>query len=239
MHEIAMITDSQINAVANARANYEYNNSSHRKTERKFANMLPVMDSFLLGASTTGSLGTKVVSGGKELADWGIFIGLAHLYRKTINKIVNNSETLQNFKEDSPVAFNLANTALGVTVCCSGAYYIKKGYQKFIAPHISKDVKDAPQNLADKIDKSSIGKSINEGMKNFAKNYPKITNGLKIAAVWTLPIVCVGILATWITDMVKANNVKKTTQKELEGLRLAAAQQLAMQNSVQENDNNE
>lgn len=234
MQELALATDSQIRNIANARANYEYNSSPNRKIERKVANMLPVMDSFLIGASTKGSLGTKVVSGGKELVDWGIFIGLAHLYGKTVKNIVNNSETLKDFKENHPVAFNLANTALGVTACCSGCYYIKKGYQKFIAPHISQKVKNLPQNVADDIDNSGIGKSINEGMKNFAKNYPKITKGLKIAAVWTLPIVCAGLLITWVTDMVKANNIKKTTQKELEELRLSAAQQLAMQNISEE-----
>lgn len=230
MNEIAFATDSQLRNIASTKANYDYATSPHRKTERKVANMLPVMDSFILGATTKGSLGTKAVSGGKELIDWGIFIGLANIYRKAVNGAVNNSESLQNFKENHPVAFNVSNALVGTAACLSGVYYIKKGYNKFIAPHISQKFKDMPKNIADQIDNSGIGRSINNGMKTFASKYPKITKGLKIGAIWALPVVCIGILATWISDMAKANNTKKSTLNELKAMRLASAQQLALEN---------
>lgn len=232
MNEIAFATDAQLKNIATAKANYDYASSPNRKTERKFANMLPVMDSVLIGASTQGSLGSKVVSGGKELTNWGIFIGLSYLYNKMMGKLVKNSDTLQNFKENSPVAFNVANVAVGVTACCSGLYYIKKGFNKFVAPHLSKGVKDFPKNLADNIDDSSFGKRINAGLANFAKDYPKITKGLKIAAAWTLPILCAGLLITWIADLAKINKNKNTTLKNLEDARLAATQQIAVENMM-------
>ena len=232
MNEIAFATDSQLRNIASAKANYDYASSPNRKTERKFANMLPVMDSILIGASTKGSLGSKVVSGGKELADWGVFIGLAYLYNKMIGKLVKNSDTLQDFKENSPVAFNVANAAVGVTACCSGLYYIKKGFNKFIAPHLSTGVKNFPKSLADNIDDSSFGKRINKGMAEFANNYPKITKGLKIAAVWTLPVLCAGLLITWVADLAKINKNKKATLKNLEDARLTATQQIAIENMM-------
>ena len=231
MQEIALATDSQLRSIARAKASYEYNSSPHRKTEKKFANMIPVMDSFLMGASTQGTLGQKVVSGGKDMADWGIFIGLAYLYNKAVNKIVGKSETLQNFKENSPAAYGIANVALGATTCMSGLYYIKKGYQKFIVPHLPKNIKNAPENIAKGIDDSSFAKTINNSMKNFAKNYPNITKCLRTGAVWALPVLSLGFIAVWVVDLIKANGTQKRTLKELEAARLAAAQQLAMQNN--------
>ena len=234
MQEIAMATDAQLRAAAQSKAYGDYAKSPRRKAEYNFATMLPVMDSFLVGATAPGSLKNKVLTGGKQLKDWGIFLVVANLYHSAINKIVSKSETLQNFKENSPFAFGITNTVLGVTAGISGIHLVNKGCQKFISPIIPQQVKEFTKGLANSMDNSSVGQSVNEGMKRFAKNYPKITKTFGVAAVWTLPILCLGMMGVMAYDAIKAKFTENRTYKELEGARLAAAQQLAMQKQGEE-----
>ncbi len=229
MQELALATDSQLRSIARTKANYEYNNSPKRKTETNFAIMLPVMDSFLLGAGTKGSLGSKVVAGGKQLKDWGIFLAVTHLYNKAVNKMVEKSQTLQNFKENSPTAFGVANIALGVTAGVSGIHYINKGFQKFVSPLIPKGIKNAAKGLIESTDSSSLGKAVNKGMKNFTKNYPKLSKTLNVAVTWAMPVLCLAFLTSMAIDAVKAKASENETFKKLSDARLAAAQELAAQ----------
>ena len=147
MQELAQATDAQLRSIAQYKSLNDFANSPNRKTESSFAKVLPVMDSVLVGASTQGSLGKKIVSGGKQLKDWGIFLAVTGLYHKAIDKIVSKSETLQNFRDNSPFAYGIANTVLGVTAGISGVHYVNKGFQKYIAPHIPKSVKNAVGNF--------------------------------------------------------------------------------------------
>ncbi|MBQ7450723.1 hypothetical protein IJS77_04835 [bacterium] len=237
MEEIAFATDAQLKNIAQYNARREFANSPKRKSEAKFANMLPVMDSFLTGATAKGSLSTKIITGGNELKDWGIFILATSLYNKAVNKIVSKSETLQNFRENSPVMYGVANTALGVATGFSAIKYVNKGYQKFIAPLIPQKFKDSLKGFVDSADTTKIGKSINRGMQNFATKYPKITRGLGIVGKLALPVLCLGYITSLVIDVCKAKSKGEKTFEELKEARLMAAQQLASQNMPQETKN--
>lgn len=227
MQELAMASDAQLKSLAQYKSQSDFASSPNRKVESSLATAIPLMDSFLVGASAQGSLKKKVLTGGKQLKDWGIFLAVTGLYRKAIDKIVSKSETLQDFKQNSPFAYGIADTVLAVTAGISGVHYINKGYQKFIAPHIPEKVKSFARNIFNSTDESSIGKSINNGMKTFAKNYPKITKTLSTATKWALPLICLGVMGALAIDMIKAKVTEKNTYKQLEQARLAAAQQLA------------
>ena len=234
MQEIAFATDTQLKDIARYSARKEFANSPKRKSEKKFANMLPVMDSFLYAATADGSLSQKVMAGGKQLKDWGIFIIAANLYNKAINRIVNKSETLQNFRDNSPVAYGVANTALGVTAGLSAVRWVNALGRKFIAPLIPQKAKDLAKAVAESTDTGTIGKAINNGMKNFATKYPKITKSLGFVGKWALPLLSLGYLASLAIDVFKTKSTEKKIYNELNNARLAAAQQLAVQN-MQEN----
>ena len=230
MREIAMATDSQLRDIAREKANYDYATSPRRKVENKFANAIPVMDSLLTAAATKGTLKEKVLSGGNQLKDWGIFLAVTHCYNKAINKIVDKSETLQNFRDNSPFAYNFVNTALGVTAGISGIHYINKGYQKFVAPLIPKSIKNAAKDLINSTDESSIGTAINKGMKNFSKKYPKITNGFSTAAKFAMPVLCIAFMTSMVIDAIKTKSKENKIFKDLSDARLSAAQDLAAKN---------
>lgn len=230
MHELALASDSQLRYIAQSKANYEYATSPKRKAERNFATMLPVIDSFLTGAETKGTIGKKAAAGGLRLKDWGIFIAVTSLYNKAVNKIVDKSETLQKFRDNSPIAYGLMNAAVAVTAGISGIKYINKGFNKFVAPLIPKGLKDGAKNLFGKADNSKIGNIINNGMQAFAQKYPKITKALGVAEKWALPVICVGFLASIAADLAKTKSNENKTYKNLTDARLAAAQQLAVQN---------
>ena len=229
MQELALATDSQLRNIARTKANYEYISSPKRKTETNFALMLPVMDSFLLGAGTKGSLGQKIATGGNQLKDWGIFLAVTHLYSKAVNKLVEKSQTLQNFKENSPTAFGVANIVTGLAAGISGIHYVNKGFQKFVSPLIPKGVKNAAKGIFEATDSSSLGKTINNGMKTFTKKYPKLSKTVNKAVKWAMPVLCLGFLASMAIDAVKAKASENETFNELSDARLAAAQQLAVQ----------
>ena len=231
MQELALATDSQLRYIAKTKANYDYATSPKRKTERNFATMLPVMDSFITGAEAKGTIGQKVLNGGTRLKDWGIFIAITSLYNKAINKIVDKSETLQKFRDNSPIAYGVTNAAVAVTAGISGINYVNKGFNKFIAPHIPKSLKDGAKNLFGKTDNSKLGNIINNGMKSFANKYPKITKALGVAERWALPVICAGFLASIAADVIKTKKNENNLYNKLSDARLAAAQQLAIQNS--------
>ena len=125
MQEIALASDSQLRSVAQSKALNDYANSPKRSFEYNFATALPIMDSFLVGATKKGNLKQKALAGGKQLKDWGIFLVAASLYNKAINKIVSKSETLQNFKENSPFAYTVTNALAGTAVGISAIKYAK------------------------------------------------------------------------------------------------------------------
>ena len=230
MQELAFATDSQLRSIARQKAAGDYANSPKRKVEFNFATALPVVDSFMVGAATNGTLKKKVLAGGSQLKDWGIFLAVVHFYNKAINKIVEKSETLQNFKENSPFTFGVVNTVLGLTAGISGIRYINAGYRKFVAPYIPKCVKEFGKSVVNATDNSSVGKSINEGMKTFAQKYPNITKVFGATAKWALPLLCLGFIASMAIDAVKAKSNEDKTYKQLEAARLAAAQELASKN---------
>ena len=87
MQEIAMATDKQLKTIAQLKANYDYVNSPNRKFEHNVALTIPMMDSFLVGAATKGSLKNKVLAGGSQLKDWGIFLAITTLYNKAVDKV--------------------------------------------------------------------------------------------------------------------------------------------------------
>ena len=227
MQELAMASDAQLRGIAQYKSRSDYANSPARKVEYNVATALPVMDSFLVGMSTKGSLKNKVLSGGRQLKDWGIFLAVTNLYHKAIDKIVSKSETLQNFRENSPFAYGIANTALAVATGISGVHYVNKGYQKFIAPIIPQGVKNVVKSFVNSTDTSSVGKAVNGGMKTFATKYPRISATMGTAARWALPILCLGLMGAMAIDAIKAKMTENKTYKELEAARLAAAQQLA------------
>ncbi len=230
MQELAMATDSQLRNLAQFKSMNDFVNSPNRKTESGLAGVLPVMDSILVGASTKGSLKNKVLSGGNQLKDWGIFLAVTGLYRKAVDKMVSKSETLQNFKQNSPFAYGIADTTLAVVAGLSGIHYVNKGFQKFIAPIIPQSIKSTIKGFVNSTDESSFGKVINGGMKSFATKYPKITGVINTAAKWALPVVCLGVMTSLAIDIIKAKHSENKTYKELEKARLASAQQLAVQN---------
>lgn len=230
MQELALASDAQLRNIAQQKARREYATSPNRKTESNFALALPVMDSFLVGATAKGGIKNKVLAGGNQLKDWGIFLFVTHLYHKAINKIVDKSETLQDFRENSPFMFGVANTALGVTAGISGIHYINKGYNKFISPLIPQKLKDGVKNLVNSTDKSSFVKAVNGNMKDFATKYPKITKTLNTAARWALPLLCLGFMGAMAIDAIKAKMNENRTYKQLSDARLAAAQELALKN---------
>ena len=230
MHELALASDSQLRYIAKTKSNYDYVTSPKRKTERNFATMLPVMDSFLTGAEAKGSVGHKVVAGGVRLKDWGIFLAVTSLYTKAVNKIVDKSETLQKFRDNSPVAYGVTNAAVAVAAGISGIKYINKGFNKFIVPLIPKGLKDGVKNIFGKADNSKIGTVINNGMSSFAQKYPKITKALGVAERWALPVICAGFLVSIAADLIKSKKNENNIYNKLSDARLAAAQQLAIQN---------
>ena len=230
MQEIAFATDTQLKNIAQYSARSEFANSKKRKSEKKFANMIPVMDSFLYGATTNGTLSQKVIAGGSQLKDWGIFLLAANLYNKAVNGIVNKSETLQNFRENSPVIYGVTNTVLGVATGCSAIKWVNTLGRKFIAPIIPQKAKEFAKAVANSTDTGTIGKAINNGMKSFATNYPKITKTLKGVGKWALPLLCLGYIASLAIDVCKAKSKEQKIYDNLQDARLAAAQQLAAQN---------
>ena len=230
MQEIALATDSQLRSVAQSKALNDYANSPKRSFEYNFATALPIMDSFLVGASEKGTLKQKALAGGRQLKDWGIFLAVAGLYNKAINKIVSKSETLQDFKENSPFAYTTTNALIGTAFGISAVKYANKGYQKFIAPLIPEKVKQLGRTIMGTADNSSVSGTINNGMKTFATKYPKITNCLGTVAKWAMPVMCLGFMASIAYDMIKAKVDENKTYKNLEDARLAAAQQLAIKN---------
>ena len=230
MQEIALASDSQLRSVAQSKALNDYANSPKRSFEYNFATALPIMDSFLVGATKKGNLKQKALAGGKQLKDWGIFLVAANLYNKAINKIVSKSETLQNFKENSPFAYTITNALAGTAVGISAIKYANKGYQKFIAPIIPEKVKQFGRTILGTSSESSVSGTINNGMKTFAKKYPKITKSMGTVAKWAMPVLCLGFMASIAYDMIKAKVNENRTYKNLEDARLSAAQQLAFQN---------
>lgn len=232
MQEIAFATDTQLKNIAQQNVAREFANSPKRNSERRFAYMLPFADSFLYGATTQGSLSRKVLAGGSQLKDWGIFLLATNLYNKAIDKIVDKSEAVQNFRDNSPVLFGAANTVLGVAVGYSAIKYLNAGYKKFIAPLIPQKVKNAVKSVVGLSDNSAIGKSVNEGMKGFAVKYPKITKALGIVGRYALPILCLGYIASLAVDVIRAKAKVSQTVEALKDVRLAAAQQLAANNQA-------
>ena len=231
MQELALATDSQLRYIAKTKANYDYAASPKRKAERNFATMIPVMDSFLLGAGTKGTLGQKVVAGGNQLKDWGIFLVVTSLYNKMVNKIVDKSETLQKFRDNSPYTYGIANAAVGVTVGISGIHYVNKGFQRFISPLIPNRLKEVAKGFIEGTDNSNFGKVINNSMQNFAQKYPKISKVLGTTARWAMPVLCLGFLASMAIDIIKTKSNENKTFKQLSDARLAVAQELAAQNA--------
>ena len=231
MQEIAFATDTQLKNIAQYNARNEFANSNMRKTEKSFANVLPIMDSFLYGATTRGNLSQKVLAGSSQLKDWGIFILATSIYNKAVNGIVNKSETLQNFRDNSPVCFGIANTILGVATGCSAIKWINTLGRKFIVPHIPKKAKEIAKSFINSTDSGSIGKVINGGMKNFATKYPKITKVLGSVGRWALPVLCLGYLCSLAIDVCKAKSKENKIYNELQNARLIAAQQLAIKNA--------
>lgn len=236
MQEIAFATDTQLKNIAQFSVGREFANSPKRKAERGFANMLPFMDSFLYGATTNGSISQKVLAGGNQLKDWGIFLLATNLYNKAIDKIVDNSETLQNFKENSPILYGTTNTILGLSAGISAIKYVNAGYKKFIAPLIPKKVKFIANNLVAFSDTSAVGKHINKGMEKLATNHPKITKSLGIVGRYALPLLCLGYIASLAMDVCKAKIKEEKIYNTLKDARLNAAQQLAMNNLQTEAD---
>lgn len=230
MQEIAFSTDTQLRTIAKYNANSEFANSKKRKSERRFANILPIMDSFLYGATSAGPLSSKVLEGGNQLKDWGIFLVATNLYNKAIDKIVDKSETLQNFRENSPVLFGIANTVLGAATGISAIKYVNAGYKKFISPLIPKTVKNIAKNVVDSSDTSKVGKFINSGMENAATKYPKITKSLGIVGRYALPLLCLGYIASLAVDVCKTKIKEEKIFNALKEARLNAAQQLATNN---------
>ena len=230
MQEIALASDSQLRSVAQCKALNDYASSPKRSFEYNFATALPVMDSFLVGVSKKGDIKQKALAGGKQLKDWGIFLIVASLYNKAINKIVSKSETLQNFKENSPFAYTATNALVGTAVGISAIRYANKGYQKFIAPIIPEKLKQFGKNIFGAKNESGVTSTINNGMKTLAKKYPKITNCLGTVAKLAMPVLCLGFMASIAYDMIKAKVDENRTYKNLEDARLAAAQQLAIKN---------
>ncbi len=225
-----MASDSQLRSIAKVKSVSDYTGSPKRNFEYNFATAIPIMDSFLTGVSQKGSLKQKAIAGGKQLKDWGIFLVVTNLYNKAINSLVSKSETLQNFRDNSPFAFMITNAAVGTAAGISGIHYINKGFSKFVAPHIPESVKSLGKNILGSADNSGASKVINNGMKTFSKNYPKITKGLGTVAQVALPLMCLGLMASMAFDMVKAKVTEHKTYKELEDVRLTAAQKLAMKN---------
>ena len=235
MQELAFATDAQLKNIAQYNAQREFATSPKRKAERKFANMLPVMDSFLVGATTGGTLKDKVLTGGNQLKDWGIFILATSLYNKAINKIVSKSETLQNFRENSPVIFGVANTALGITTGISAINYVNKFYKSVISPLIPNGFKESVKGIVDSTDSGSLGKAVNKGMTNFAANHPNITKTFGVIGKYALPVLCLAYIASLTIDLFKAKSTENRVYNELKDARLAAAQQLAAENSLNVN----
>lgn len=233
MREIAFATDTQLKNIAQYSARREFTDSPKREKERKFANIIPIMDSFLYGATTKGNLSTKVLAGSNQLKDWGIFIIAAKLYNKAIDKIVNKSETLQNFRDNSPILFGTTNTILGVAMGCSAIKWTNKLYKKLIAPIIPQKAKEISKGFVNYTDNRSLGKAINNGMQSFATKYPKITKTLNTVGKWTLPLICLGYITSLAIDICKAKSKEDRIYNKLQDARLAAAQQLASQNIEQ------
>lgn len=231
MQELALASNSQLRSIAQSKALNNYAGSPKREFEYKFATVLPVADSFLTGASASGGLKQKVLAGGKQLKDWGIFIAATGLYNKAIDKIVSKSETLQNFRENSPYAYTVSNALVGTVFGISAIKYINKGCQKYISPLIPDKVKQIGRTLAETAGKSSFSSTINNGIKAFANKYPKITNSMGTIAKLAMPVMCLGFIASIAYDMVKAKVNENKTYKQLEDARLAAAQTLAIKNT--------
>lgn len=230
MQEIAFATDSQLKSIAKAKAGYEYSTSPKRKNEHNFATMLPIADSFLVGAGTKGHIGKKIVTGGRQLKDWGIFLLVTDLYSKVVDKVVSKSETLQNFREESPLAFGFANAVLGVTVGINGIKAVNKIGKKYVMPMLPDNVKSFFKDFSKNVNKSNIGKSINTNIKKFANRYPSIAKAGRIVSMWAMPVVCAGILISMVSDIIKAKKTEKETYNKLSDLRLEAAQSMATQN---------
>ena len=227
MQEIAFATDTQLKNVAQYCARNEFANSKKRKAEKKFANMIPIVDSFLYGATSKGKLSTKIMAGGGQLKDWGIFIAATELYNKAINKIVDKSETLQNFRENSPVMFGVANTALGVTTGISAIKWVNVFGRKFILPYIPKNIKNFAKSFIKSTDTGRVGKAINSGMKKFAQKHQTSTKVLGTIGKWALPLLCLGYITSLVFDVCKAKSKEDKIYNNLKEARLAAAQQLA------------
>ena len=230
MQEIAFATDNQLKTIAQYSARSEFANSKKRKAEKKFANMLPVMDSFLYGATAKGNLSQKVLAGGNQLKDWGIFILATSLYSKAINAIVNKSETLQDFRKDSPVCFGVANTALGVATGFSAIRWVNALGRRFIVPYIPQKAKELARAFVGSTDTCKVGQAVNNGIKTFAAKYPKISKTLGAAGRWALPLLCLGYLTSLAIDICKTKSKENKIYNQLQDARLTAAQQLALKN---------
>ena len=150
----------------------------------------------------------QIMEGGIVALPTETVYGLAGITSK--KQVEDRLYTIKHRPREKPFAFAVGDTAGGVATGMSAIYYGNKLLEK-ATPYLQKvGININKNSIAGVIDKTGMAGQINKQMAKFATQFPKTTAGMKIAALVTLPVICLGFIVKTFSDI--ANIKKNETQ---------------------------
>ncbi len=202
--EIANLKDQQLLSIAKADAN--------RDDKYKFGTYaaalvgVPVADTFIRGAFTSGKLSGRLGAMGKTAAGWAGAFALATLYNGLVDKVTAVTPVLKKAEDRHPVMSTFLRLA-GFAAVLVGAH---KGVHKLATilpkkfPGVSKDIKKYGTKIAKKIDNSALSTKVLAPLKEkvvaYAQKNPKTASALVSGAALSVPFLAFGTLFKAVTD---------------------------------------